>query len=89
MDGLSAAEVAAGRSPPLIVHWAGMKKARLGAMAGSDLLQHFEKLYYSRIRGGDMLRLARASTYASVPVRRRIKGGLAAAMGAFRVVASL
>jgi hypothetical protein len=35
-----------------LVHWAGMKSARLGAMPRSDILRFFERQYYSRIPGG-------------------------------------
>lgn len=63
MDGLSAREVAGGQAPALVVHWAGMKKNRLSQMVGSDLLAYFERLYYSRIPGGDALRAARGAGY--------------------------
>jgi hypothetical protein len=49
MDSISVQSVAARTAPPLIVHWAGMKKSRLGAMAGGDMLCFFEHLYYSRM----------------------------------------
>jgi hypothetical protein len=49
LDGISAQSVAERSAPPLVVHWAGMKEPRLGAMAGADILGFFEKLYYSRL----------------------------------------
>jgi hypothetical protein len=52
MDGFSAASVADRTAPPSVIHWAGMKKRVLGAMAGADILHFFEKLYYSRLPGG-------------------------------------
>ena len=57
MNGLNAKMVAAKVAPPVVVHWAGMKKARLSAMVGSDLLTFFEKFYYQRIPGGEAVRL--------------------------------
>ena len=57
MDGLNAKMVAAKAAPPVVVHWAGMKKARLSAMVGADLLTFFEKRYYQRIPGGEATRL--------------------------------
>jgi hypothetical protein len=53
LEGLTAAAIAAGEAPPLVIHWAGMKKARLQDMAGADILHYFEKLYYGRVPGGD------------------------------------
>jgi hypothetical protein len=52
MDQLDPESVAKRIAPPLIVHWAGMKKARVGAMVGGDLLLFFERYYYDRMAGG-------------------------------------
>jgi len=49
LDGISAPSIANGTAPPLVVHWAGMKKIRMGAMAGGDVLRFFERFYYSRL----------------------------------------
>jgi hypothetical protein len=49
MDGISAQSVAERRAEPLVVHWAGMKRFRIGAMAGGDVLRFFEQRYYSRL----------------------------------------
>jgi hypothetical protein len=49
VDGISAQSIATGTTLPLVVHWAGMKKPRIGAMAGGDVLRFFEQLYYSRL----------------------------------------
>ncbi len=56
MAGLEAEAVAAGSAPALVVHWAGMKDAVLGRMAGADLLVYFEKEYFSRLPGGETRR---------------------------------
>jgi hypothetical protein len=56
MDGLSEASVTDRTAPPLVVHWAGMKKPILGAMAGADILRLFEKFYYSRLPGREVRR---------------------------------
>jgi hypothetical protein len=45
-----------------IVHWAGFKNPRLEKLPGWPLLQHFEKLYYRRIPGGEALLRRRTST---------------------------
>jgi len=52
LAGISAAAIAAGRCPALIVHWAGFKAARLGALPGADLLRFFEARYYGRLPAG-------------------------------------
>jgi hypothetical protein len=52
LAGVSAAAIAAGRSPALIVHWAGFKAARLGALPGADILRFFEARYYERLPAG-------------------------------------
>jgi hypothetical protein len=49
LDGISAQSIANRTAPPLVIHWAGIKKARLGAMRGGDILRFFEQLYYSRL----------------------------------------
>lgn len=56
LDDIQPSAVAAKSAPPVVVHWAGMKKARLGAMAGAGLLHFFERHYYSRIPGGEVRR---------------------------------
>jgi hypothetical protein len=57
MDGLSAASVADRTAPTLIVHWAGMKKPRIGAMTGADLLMFFERQYFRRLPAGSVRRV--------------------------------
>jgi hypothetical protein len=57
MDGVSAASVADRTAPPLVVHWAGMKKPRLGDMTGAGLLQFFEKRYFQRLPAGSVRRV--------------------------------
>ena len=52
MQGLDADKVAMRTAAPLVVHWAGMKKARLRDMVGADLLAYFEANYYKRIPAG-------------------------------------
>jgi len=56
MDGFSVETVAARTAPPLVIHWAGMKKAWFGAMVGNDLLEFFERLYFDRLPGGGVRR---------------------------------
>lgn len=52
-------ELIASRSaPPLVIHWAGMKKIRMKKMVGSDILMFFEKYYYSSIPYGRIRRIA-------------------------------
>jgi hypothetical protein len=57
MEGLSPQSVAKRIAPALVVHWAGMKKWRMGAMVGGDLLLHFERFYYNRIPAGKLRRI--------------------------------
>lgn len=54
MQGLSAASVSDGTASSLVVHWAGMKKARHRDMVGSDLLDFFEKQYYRSLPAGGL-----------------------------------
>jgi hypothetical protein len=54
MEGLDPKSVAERRAPPLVVHWAGLKKARIGAMLGGDLLLFFEKFYYDHMPAGKL-----------------------------------
>ena len=57
MDDLDAETVSKRLAPPVVIHWAGMKKLRLRNMAGGDILLFFEKYYYSRIPAGCVRRL--------------------------------
>jgi len=57
MDGLSAETVSKHAAPPVIVHWAGMKKARQRDLIGADLLAFFETLYYRKLPAGRAQRL--------------------------------
>lgn len=57
MQGLEAETVAKGIAAPLVVHWAGIKKARQRDMIGADLLTYFEKLYYQRLPLGGIRRI--------------------------------
>lgn len=56
MEGLNAESIAKQTAPPLVIHWAGMKKTALRHMAGSDILLFFEKLYYTRLPAGRLRR---------------------------------
>lgn len=62
MTDVSLAAVAARTAPPVVVHWAGLKKRRIGDMLSPELLVFFEKYYYSRIPFGGFLRHLRAVT---------------------------
>jgi hypothetical protein len=52
MQGLDANAVSKKSCPSLIVHWAGMKKARQQDMIGADLLAYFENAFYDRLPAG-------------------------------------
>jgi len=73
MSDLSAADVASGRAPARVVHWAGLKQANQRLMPGFDLLRHFEAAYYRRLPQGRPRRSFRAlrSTSASLAGRLR------------------
>jgi hypothetical protein len=79
MAGIDSPAVARGTAPALIVHWAGMKKARLRAMVGADLLDFFEREYYRRLpfgRGRRVLagwRSAGAAIWEQLRLGARIK----------------
>lgn len=64
MQGVDPARIIARKNAPLIIHWAGLKKARLASMPGTDLLEYFEKLYYTRIPGGELKRHTMAVGHA-------------------------
>jgi hypothetical protein len=57
MDGLDVATVASRVAEPMVVHWAGLKKARQRDMIAGDLLAYFEELYYRQVPGGAARRL--------------------------------
>jgi hypothetical protein len=57
MEGLDAQTVSKRAAAPLVVHWAGVKKARQRDMIGADLLAYFENAYYQRLPAGEARRL--------------------------------
>jgi hypothetical protein len=63
-QGLDADRLSRKAADPFIVHWAGLKKARLGQMNGCDLLLFFEKRYYGRLPGGAARRILAAQLHA-------------------------
>lgn len=65
MGSLTAACVSKRTARPLIVHWAGIRRARHSSAPGGDILIYFEKEYYRRLPGGEALRLRRAVNYAA------------------------
>ena len=82
MDAITATSVAGRTAPPLIVHWAGFKAARLADLPGADVLRYFERLYYARLPKGERRRRVASVIY---PVRhcaqalgRRVRLRLAA-----------
>jgi hypothetical protein len=56
MEGLNAESITKRTAPPLVIHWAGMKKTALRHMAGNDILLFFEKFYYTRLPAGRLRR---------------------------------
>jgi hypothetical protein len=57
MTDLDARSVSAAIAPPLVIHWAGMKKTLLRRMVGADLLLFFEGFYYQRMPFGKLRRV--------------------------------
>lgn len=57
MQGLNAKMVSRHMAPPLVVHWAGMKKPRLRDMVGGDILEFFERVYFERLPRGSSRRM--------------------------------
>jgi hypothetical protein len=74
MKGVSVQTIEKGTAPPMIVHWAGLKKRRMSEMIGADVLFFFERYYYSR-----MNRAARYSSQCNQAwhqLRSRVKARL-------------
>jgi hypothetical protein len=70
MDGITAVAVIARQAPAVVVHWAGLKRARLHAMPGADLLSLFEKRYYSKMPLGSILiRLRSCRSFLAIVLR--------------------
>jgi hypothetical protein len=47
MQGLTPEAIRNGTAQPRIIHWAGLKRLRLSDMIGADVLEFFERYYYS------------------------------------------
>jgi hypothetical protein len=77
MNGLDAETVSKREAEPLVVHWAGMKRARQRDMIGADLLAYFEKVYYQRLPAGKARRLFAgwrdALSYSLLGAKVRVK----------------
>lgn len=56
--------VVARQAPPMMLHWAGIKKPSFTAMYGPELLKFFESFYYSRVPNGAWKRSRRRIKYA-------------------------
>jgi lipopolysaccharide biosynthesis glycosyltransferase len=52
LEDLSAELISTRQAPPRVIHWAGLKKADLDSMVGSDILRFFEAQYYHKIPYG-------------------------------------
>ncbi|MGB7077148.1 MAG: hypothetical protein WBD53_08160 [Xanthobacteraceae bacterium] len=73
MEGLDARMVAQREGPPVVVHWAGMKKRMLSDMAGSDLLLFFERLYYRCLPRPRLQRIIGVGRHALTELRTRMR----------------
>jgi hypothetical protein len=69
MQGITARAVAERRGPARVVHWAGLKGPRHGALPGGDVLMFFEALYYARLGGTGRRRLASCRHAAAFIIR--------------------
>ena len=63
MQQLDAHAISMKASPPLVVHWAGIKKVRQRDMVGADVLAFFENEYYKRLPAGTSRRILAGSQY--------------------------
>jgi hypothetical protein len=52
LESLDLSAIATSSPYAALIHWAGMKRNRLGAMPRADILRFFEHRYYARIKGG-------------------------------------
>jgi hypothetical protein len=63
---------------PLVVHWAGLKRACLGDMIRGDILRYFEHRYYRSVPGGFPLLwlriLAERAEEFKLSLKRRVRG---------------
>jgi hypothetical protein len=88
LQGLDAAHLSRKAAQPFIVHWAGLKKARLAQMNSFDLLAFFEELYYRQLPGGAARRILAAYLHTllfwlhEIQVRLRLRTRLV--IGAIR-----
>jgi hypothetical protein len=73
MNGLDAETVSNRAAPPLVVHWAGMKRARQRHMPGADLLAFFENTYYKQLPAGQVRRRLAALRHFSSHMRRMVQ----------------
>lgn len=59
MSEFAVADLGEASPHPFVIHWAGLKKARLGQMLRADILRHFEDAYYAEVSNGFTRRRSR------------------------------
>jgi len=65
-DSVQVKTLTRGGERPLLMHWCGLRKLRLAESPRSDLLLHFQELYYSRIPGGKLRAKWRNGCYETI-----------------------
>lgn len=60
IESVSLRTVSARIAPPVVVHWAGLKKKRIRDMKHPELLDFFERYYYERLPFGNVRRVINA-----------------------------
>jgi hypothetical protein len=75
MEGLNVEAILKRTAPPIVVHWAGVKRARQRDMTGADLLAYFEREYYRVLPGGSARRILNAAHDAFAHWMRDIRTG--------------
>ncbi len=65
LEDFTVEKIAARQAPPMMLHWAGIKKPSFAAMHGPEILRFFEHYYYSKIPNGAWKRSKRRFKYAA------------------------
>jgi hypothetical protein len=72
LSDLNVAQIASKLGPPVIVHWAGFKTAKLRNLPASEILEFFEDQYYSKLPWGKAKKVISAIKYPSAVAIRRL-----------------
>ena len=82
---LDISRIKSGAGYPFLLHWAGLQRTRLKNMLLSDLLEHFESVYYQRVPFGAIKRGLEAFMFFYLAHKRQLRVRAGSALARWKV----